>query len=155
VAVTLVDQDPAALAYCRTASLRPWHSQLTTICVPIKRLPMALPQGAFDVVISAGLFDYLEANQGQSLLAHLVALTAPGGITAVANFHRKDPSRTVKEWLVDWPLVLRDEEELATLFPDPASVETVRSQNNALVYAMARQSSAVCPINHGTIESVD
>jgi 2-polyprenyl-3-methyl-5-hydroxy-6-metoxy-1,4-benzoquinol methylase len=139
VEVTLVDQDPAAIAYCRTQSLRPWASRLTTQSAPIKRLSDVLPAGSYDVVLSAGLFDYLDAGQGKVLLSHLVALTAPGGVTAVANFHVQDPSRTVKEWLVDWPLVLRDEAALAALFPDPSSVEAVQSENKALVYALARK----------------
>jgi 2-polyprenyl-3-methyl-5-hydroxy-6-metoxy-1,4-benzoquinol methylase len=139
IEITLVDQDPAALAYCRTESLRPWLSQLRMLSVPIKRLPAALPEGAFDVVVSAGLFDYLDAQQGRSLLAHLAALTVPGGVTAIANFHRDDPSRTVKEWLVDWPLVLRDETELAALFPVPSSVQTLQTENKSLVYAVARR----------------
>jgi SAM-dependent methyltransferase len=139
VEVTLVDQDPAALAFCRTESLCPWAPQLTTLSVPIKRLSESLPHGDFDVVISAGLFDYLDAGPGRALLAHLVGLTAVGGVTAIANFHPADPSRSVKDWLVDWPLVYRDESSLASLFPDPTTVQTFVSENGSLGYAVARR----------------
>jgi hypothetical protein len=64
----------------------------------------------------------------------MVDLTAHDGVTVIANFHPDDPSRSVKEWLVDWPLIFRDERSLAALFPDPASVETVRSDNKELLY---------------------
>jgi 2-polyprenyl-3-methyl-5-hydroxy-6-metoxy-1,4-benzoquinol methylase len=139
VEVTLVDQDAAALAFCRTVSLSRWAPRLTTLALPIKRLAESLPAGEFDVVISAGLFDYLETGPGRALVAHLVGLTAPGGVTAVANFQPADPSRSVKDWLVDWPLVYRDEAALAALFPDGAKVQTFASANGSLAYALARR----------------
>jgi SAM-dependent methyltransferase len=142
VEVTLVDQDPAALAFCRTVSLAPWADRLTTLSLPVTRLAEAVPAGAFDVVLSAGLFDYLDDGPARALLAHMAALTAPGGLTVVANFHPGDPSRAVKDWLVDWPLVFRDEAALASLFPDPARVVTDRPGGGTLVYGTARQPGA-------------
>jgi SAM-dependent methyltransferase len=138
VELTLVDQDPAALEYCRTVSLSRWRSQLTTRCLPIHRFPAAPGGGPFDVVISAGLFDYLDAAAGAGLLAYLVGMTSPGGVTAIANFHPADPSRHVRDWLVDWPLILRGKAELAALFPEPARVATSPSDNGALSFALAR-----------------
>ena len=97
VEVTLVDQDPAALAFCRAESLRPWAQRLTTLSRPIKRLAESLPCGDFDVVMSARLFDYLEAGEGRALLAHLVNLTAGAASPPSPTFTRptrRDPSRT-------------------------------------------------------------
>jgi SAM-dependent methyltransferase len=137
IEVTLVDQDAAALEYCREVSLRHWRPCLTTQCLPIKRLPEALTGCAFDIVLSAGLFDYLDDAAGTVLLEHLVHLTVPDGVTVVANFHPADPSRNVKDWLVDWPLIFRNEAALAALFPDPSTVQTSLSENGALTYALA------------------
>jgi SAM-dependent methyltransferase len=137
IEVTLIDQDAAALEYCREVSLRHWGQCLTAQCLPIKRLPEALRACAFDIVLSAGLFDYLDDAAGTALLEHMVHLTVPGGVTVVANFHPADPSRHVKGWLVDWPLIFRDEAALAALFPDPANVQTSLSENGALTYARA------------------
>ena len=139
VELTLIDQDAAALAYCRESSLRRWAHRLRTLCLPIRRLGEALPSGEFDLVLSAGLFDYLDDASGRALLAHLVRLTAPGGLTAVANFHPEDLSRNVKDWLVDWVLVFRREQELAALFPDPSAVRTALSEDGSLAYATARR----------------
>jgi hypothetical protein len=135
IEITLVDQDAAALEYCRTVSLTPWLSRLKTLCLPIKRVVEAIPEGQYDVVISAGLFDYLEEPSARPLLVHLAALTIPGGVTAITNFHPEDPSRLVKDWLVDWRLVYRTEAQVAELFSDPASVLTTRSKNRSLVCA--------------------
>jgi extracellular factor (EF) 3-hydroxypalmitic acid methyl ester biosynthesis protein len=135
IEITLVDQDAAALAYCRTGSLSRWTSQLTTLCLPIKQVVEAISVGHYDVVISAGLFDYLEEPIARPLLAHLAALTVPEGVTAITNFHPEDPSRLVKDWLVDWRLVFRTEAQVVALFPDPAGVLTMLSHNGALVCA--------------------
>jgi SAM-dependent methyltransferase len=135
---TLVDQDPAALAYCRTTSLARWLPRLSTHCLPIKRLGETVHQGEFDVVLSAGLFDYLDEAPARHLLAHLGAVTAADGVLAITNFHPLDPSRLVKQWLVDWPLVYRDERACLGLFPDPAQAQVRRSDNGALLYAWAR-----------------
>ena len=139
VRVTLLDQDAAALAFCRTRSLYPWISNIRTIHTPIAGLAKAIPAAEFDVVISAGLFDYLNNWLAQKLLVHMMALTAPGGIMAITNFHPKDPSRLVKEWLVDWWLTFRTEYEVSNLFSDLYPVQVTRSENQALVLVTTRK----------------
>ena len=139
VEITLLEQDAAAVEYCRTVSLSQWISQLTIHCDPVDRLCEAVAGRKFDVVISSGLFDYLDNKQAGQFLVDMLAHTAAGGIIAVANFHPADPSRAVNEWLVDWPLIYRDESALSALFPKSALVETAQSQNKALAYASARQ----------------
>ncbi len=139
VEITLIDQDAAALAFSQTCSLAPWAFQMTFLQRPVTQFTNAVPGQQFDVVISAGLFDYLEVWLAKKLLAHMADVTAPGGVTAMTNFHPADPSRVVKEWMVDWWLVFRDEQEVADLFPDPAKVHVVRSANQSLVMASARK----------------
>lgn len=70
--ITLVDQDPAAIAFCRMKSLKQWTSRLTTYCIPIRRLAETLTSGNFDVIIAAGLFDYLDETCGRGLVDHLI-----------------------------------------------------------------------------------
>jgi SAM-dependent methyltransferase len=137
ISITLFDQDPAAIAFCTGVAFKPWEGRLTlaTCCSPVTRIQEALSSGPFDVVVSSGLFDYLDDGVARGILRHMVRLTGPDGIAVVANFHPDDPSRTVKDWLVDWRLIFRDEKDLAALFPDPAGVTTSLSPNKALVYA--------------------
>ena len=139
--VTIVDQDPAASAYCRTRSLADWPGHVELVCAPIRELPALIAGRSFDVVISAGLFDYLAAPSARALLATLAAHLAPGGVIALSNFHRTDPSRLVKKWLCDWPLIYRDEEEGARLFPDALAVATQASANGALLYVTGRKAA--------------
>jgi 2-polyprenyl-3-methyl-5-hydroxy-6-metoxy-1,4-benzoquinol methylase len=143
IAVTLVDQDAAAIAFCRERAHRDWLARVTLMCIPVTELARALPTGEFDFVISSGLFDYLDPSVARPLLAHMVELTTEGGLTIVANFHPDDPSRAVKDRLVDWPLIFRDAPALAALFPESSSVETRVSENRALVYAAAGKGRSV------------
>ena len=102
---------------------------------PITHLPTVIPTGNFDVVISAGLFDYLNDWLAKKLIEHMVSLTAPGGVVGVTNFHPKDSSRLVREWLVDWWMIFRDEKEVTNLFSEPHLVQVSRSENLGLVLA--------------------
>jgi extracellular factor (EF) 3-hydroxypalmitic acid methyl ester biosynthesis protein len=133
--LTVVDQDAAAIAFCRAQSLAPWASRVRFVCAPIRSLAERLVDSDFDLVISAGLFDYLEAGPARALLAHLASLLAAQGTLAISNFHPGDGSRLVKEWLVEWPLVFRDEAACAELFPAQLRVRTSLSSNQALVFA--------------------
>lgn len=138
VEITLVDQDAAAISFCRLFSLAPWPDQIRTLSVPASQLNEALPDAQFDVVISTGLLDYLDAEASRQLLAQMVRLTAPGGLIAISNFHPDDPSKNAKDWLTDWPLLYKDEATLKALFPSHVSVSTARSSNGSLVLAQAR-----------------
>jgi SAM-dependent methyltransferase len=136
--ITLVDQDVAALAYCRTRSLQPWVSQIETRSDSIMKLGSHLRGRQYDVIISSGLFDYLNDAIARRLLEQMTSLLAPGGIVAFSNFHVSDPSRVVKDWLVDWPLIYRNDEQCAALLPATLAVATEPSRNRALCYATGR-----------------
>jgi extracellular factor (EF) 3-hydroxypalmitic acid methyl ester biosynthesis protein len=93
----------------------------------------------FDVVLSTGLFDDLPDPDARALLADLVALTRPGGVTAICNFCPDDGSRLVKDHISDWPLIYRTERDVAALFPHPGAVALERSPDGGLIYATARR----------------
>ena len=134
-------RDAAALAFCRTRSLVPWlaSARIETRCrCSIVKLANHLRDRQFDVIISAGLFDYLSDTVARHVLSHMAALLAPGGIVAFSNFHTSDPSRVVKDWLVDWPLIYRDDNECAALLPPTLAIATERPDNRALCYATGR-----------------
>jgi hypothetical protein len=136
VAGVFVDQDPAAIAF-----VEQWlpDSGSLTVCAPARRVRAAVTVDVFDVVLSAGLFDYLPDPDARALLADLVALTRPGGVTAICNFCPDDASRLIKDHISDWSLIYRAEQDLAALFPHPDAVVLERSPDGGLVYASARR----------------
>jgi extracellular factor (EF) 3-hydroxypalmitic acid methyl ester biosynthesis protein len=139
LALVALDQDPSAIAFLR-AHFRSGAGEQSFICGPIKRLSELLPTSgfadSFDIVISAGLFDYLDDAVATALLQHLVGLTRPGGTTAICNFSPHDPSRAVKHWLCDWHLLYRDEKAVRNLFTaTDTSVVVTESPDHSLLYA--------------------
>ena len=81
------------------------------------------PGAEFDLVISTGLFDYLPDADAAALAAQMCALRAPGGTVVICNFAPCDPSRTVTDWICDWPLIYRDATQLHDIFAPGTHVE--------------------------------
>ncbi len=66
----------------------------------------------FDMVWSAGLFDYFDNNIFLKLLRKFISWTKPGGEVIIGNFSVQNPSRNYMELIGDWYLQHRSEEEL-------------------------------------------
>jgi SAM-dependent methyltransferase len=136
VAGVFLDQDPTAIAFVER--WLPDNGSLT-VCAPARRVRDTVTLDVFDVVLATGLFDYLPDEDARGLLADLVALTRPGGVTAICNFSPDDRSRLVKDWISDWRLIYRTEREIAALFPRATPVVLDRSPDGGLIYASARR----------------
>ncbi len=87
--------------------------------------------GSYDLVYCAGLFDYLSDRICRRLMNIFYDLLAPGGLLVATNVDSSNPSRNWMEYVVDWHLVYRDAETLASLKPDraPASAYAVESED--------------------------
>ncbi|MFA6059510.1 MAG: class I SAM-dependent methyltransferase [Taibaiella sp.] len=69
----------------------------------------------FDVVWSAGLFDYFNDSVFIKMLRKFVSWTKPGGEVIIGNFSNYNPSRAFMELFGDWYLHHRSEEHLTQL----------------------------------------
>lgn len=74
-----------------------------------------LPAKGYDLVWSAGLFDYLADRSFVYLLKALMAVTRRGGEVVVGNFSDFNPSRDYMELLGDWVLQHRTRDHLREL----------------------------------------
>jgi hypothetical protein len=140
VEATFFDQDPAALAFLETWLPAPTRINSKMICGPVRRLGELLPrhfggQQAYDVVIAAGLFDYLIDAHARELLEHMIAQASPGGTVAICNFGPDDRSRVVREWISDWPVIYRSRAQLLRLFPRGLAPSISESPDGGLLYA--------------------
>ena len=70
---------------------------------------------ACDLVICAGLFDYLPAHDAAGLLKLLYESLAPQGRMLVFNFSTDNSSRAYMEWIGNWYLIYREPGELLEL----------------------------------------
>lgn len=65
--------------------------------------------GCFDLVYSAGLYDYLPEVLARRLTARLLQMLRPGGRLLLANFVPTGSGRGYMEMFMDWPLIVRNE----------------------------------------------
>jgi hypothetical protein len=71
--------------------------------------------GTFDLIYSAGLFDYLGDRVATALAAKLVALIRPGGRLVIGNYIPNFYGRGYLEAVMDWRLITRTGAELANI----------------------------------------
>lgn len=73
------------------------------------------PVKKFDLVWSAGLFDYLSDQIAVALIQRMVTFTRQGGTVIFGNAHPRNPTRSFIEWCTAWFLIHRTEEDLLRL----------------------------------------
>ncbi len=69
----------------------------------------------FDIVWSAGLFDYFDDNLFVKLLRKFIGWTKPGGEVIIGNFSLQNPSRNYMELIGEWYLHHRSVEALTAM----------------------------------------
>jgi extracellular factor (EF) 3-hydroxypalmitic acid methyl ester biosynthesis protein len=68
--------------------------------------------GGFDLMYSAGLFDYLEEKVAKKLAATLFDALNPGGSLLLTNFLLDTPDIGWTESMMDWYLIYRSQQEI-------------------------------------------
>jgi extracellular factor (EF) 3-hydroxypalmitic acid methyl ester biosynthesis protein len=137
---TLVDQDPLSLDVVRAG-----HGATATIVEAnvFRYLRNAVRQGAqFDLIYTLGLTDYLD-DRAMALLHRLMKdVMAPGGSILLANFLTAHFSAGWMEAVMDWPLIYRDEVDLADFARAVDLVpQTWRDQTNSVVWCRMAQAA--------------
>lgn len=69
----------------------------------------------FDLVWSAGLFDYFDDSQFVYLLKKFASMTRKNGTIVIGNFNENNPTRPYMEVFGDWILNHRSEDDLKNL----------------------------------------
>ena len=131
--ITLLDQDAGALGHAREqlealavqaraeVTLRSLNTSIRTV------IAEGLP-GSYDLIYSAGLFDYLTDRAARAAGVRLVAALAPGGTAVIGNFGLANPSRPMMELVADWPLLHRSASDLRRLFGDLGGGMTIEQE---------------------------
>jgi SAM-dependent methyltransferase len=141
---TLCDFDPAPLDYCRRQFEK--LSRLPRNGVPMPELrfmqvstyqlmrqrdalgKLHHPDGPMDVVIAAGILDYLKDNVISRFLDMMSSLLAPGGLLLLTNLHQQNPWRAFMEYVGDWVVVHRTPEEFRAICEGPAERNLVTAE---------------------------
>ena len=79
----------------------------------------------FDLIYTAGLYDYLTQPVAKLLTGNALLWVKPGGEMTIGNFHPYNPTKSISELVADWKLIHRTEEEMTDLIQG----ETMKSFN--------------------------
>jgi SAM-dependent methyltransferase len=101
---------------------------------------LAQQLGRFDLIYSAGLYDYLPDALARRLTRRLLAMLRPGGRLLIGNFVPGSSGRGYMELFMDWALVLRTEAQMRALAEaaGAAHVATFLDPQRNVAYAELR-----------------
>jgi hypothetical protein len=140
--IALLDQDAGALRHARgqiEALAAQAGTEVTLRCLntSIRTVIAEGLHGSYDLIYSAGLFDYLTHRTARAAGARLVDALAPGGHALIGNFAVANPTRPLMELILDWPLHHRSDSDLHQLFGDMGAGMTVeREATGVNLFAM-------------------
>jgi extracellular factor (EF) 3-hydroxypalmitic acid methyl ester biosynthesis protein len=131
--IALLDQDAGALRHARErietlATQAGVEVTLRCLNTTIKTVIAEGLHGSYDLIYSAGLFDYLKERTARAAGARLVQALAPGGHALIGNFAVANPTRPLMELILDWPLHHRSASDLHRLFGDIGAGVTVEQE---------------------------
>ncbi len=104
----LVDMDQRAIDYAEKKN----KDYLNFLTFYNRNVIRFRPEKKYDLIWSAGLFDYFKDKHFVYLLKQYYEYVASGGKMVIGNFNLNNPSRRIMEVLGDWFLYHRSEEEL-------------------------------------------
>lgn len=117
---TLIDIDLQALAFVSDkANRRSLTSRMDLVngnLVYLATGRQQLKTKPQDLVYSIGLIDYFSDKFVILLLNYVHKLLRPGGKVLLGNFHPQNSTRAMMDYILDWKLIHRNEEDMNRLF---------------------------------------
>lgn len=134
VKISLIDQDLGALSFAydntypqvvkkqKAISLNLFHSSFTELMrggALTDRLPKQ------DLIYSLGLFDYFKQPRARTLVETLYSRLAPSGLLVIGNLKPSpDNCRWAAEFICDWSMIYRNEDQMMDLASNMPEAET-------------------------------
>ncbi len=87
------------------------------LCSPFLYRTYTKPLG-YDLVYCAGLFDYLSQRVCKRMVELFRTMLKPGGVVIVTNVATSNPRKAWMEYVMEWNLIYRDENEMMDLVPE-------------------------------------
>lgn len=147
----LIDFNKETLDYAekqlRAAKIRRGREGITIHCehksisdiLKISSERKKLIQPSYDFVYCAGLFDYLKTQVCKRVTKLLYNYTLPGGLALMTNIHTKHTVRIFLEHLLEWYLVLRNEEDMLGLAPEDSLAELEKDATGVNIFLKLRK----------------
>jgi extracellular factor (EF) 3-hydroxypalmitic acid methyl ester biosynthesis protein len=138
---TLADFNDETLEYAkrRLEQIRSQHNRTTHLEFVKRSVHQMLKDAArdnpaapkYDLVYCAGLFDYLSDRICQRLMNIFYDMVAPGGLLIATNVDASNPTRNGMEFLLEWHLIYRNQDQLKLLHPLEAPRGSVATKSDA------------------------
>lgn len=106
-----LDHDPESLKIVEGQS---GQYGVETVCRSVFDMSFA-DLGRFDLIYSAGLYDYIWQGAAKQLTGYAFEMLKTGGTLLIANVTPEEPDSGYMEAIMDWWLIYRTEEQLAAL----------------------------------------
>lgn len=135
VEVHLFDQDEVSLKFAQREINRLESEHRTGIKVKYNNYAMknilarGLNKKDYDLVYSAGLFDYFSDPLAREAAKKFIDSTKIGGQVIIGNFSDMNPTQPMMEVLLDWNLIYRSENDMHRLFDGIGREHFVESEN--------------------------
>src|SRR4051812_14245675 len=144
--VTLADIDPQALQHAGARlDAEGFGSKVRTVKVNLIRLALGREKVKLSpqhVIYGMGLIDYFSDEFVVYLLDWIHARLAPGGQVILGNLHPRNPARALMDYVLEWRVIHRTEEDLQRLFAASAfggAQEFLREDAAVHVFAVGRK----------------
>ena len=118
----LLDQDEKALKYAQRVLRAASKEMKKTFDFNFIRrsirdvIKSGLEGHRYDLIYTAGLFDYLSDPVAQRAAERMHSSLRPGGQLIIGNFNINNSSQLMMEFAMDWTLIYRSEVDLRKLF---------------------------------------
>lgn len=132
ISLNYVDQDKNALEYAKTNINQITMNKLKKSEIKIdsnfyqddvvkrliwkKGVPSNLKDS--DVIVCAGLFDYLEDRVAQRLVDSFLEIVKAGGLVIVGNVAKQNPSEFPMSYVLEWELFQRNDKDMENMISD-------------------------------------
>lgn len=122
VEFTLLDQDTDALKHAQRKIIEASRSHKKAISLKLLNMNIkeviknGLPEGDYNLIYSAGLFDYFTDPVAIYAAQQLFKGLKQGGHLIIGNFSMKNPNQFAMGLIMDWNLIYRSEDKMKELF---------------------------------------
>ena len=124
--IVLMDQDHQALLNARRNILklvrsRKLECEINFLPLSVKQIleqseeAEVLKHVKFDLLYTAGLYDYLPQGIAKNLTSIISNSISTGGELIIGNFHPDNPTKTISDLVADWRLIHRNHEQMQDL----------------------------------------
>lgn len=144
----LLDQDLTSLKHAQRKIKEllvkhPKDVKITYLNKSIKRVIVeGLSESSYDLIYSAGLFDYFSDTVAQMAAKRLLDALKPGGRLIIGNFNISNPNQFYMDMALDWNLIYRSEADLVKLFDQPGcTLHIEREPENVNLFCVITKNS--------------